>query len=55
MRVEVQTREGRVQGNIVGTTRGGSLAIQLDGYSDLVYRKPGNIRRLPFPSVTDVL
>lgn len=48
-RVAVFTREGWINGNVViSRTRGGSVAIQLDGYADLVYRHPDRV--LP-PSV----
>lgn len=42
-RVSVFTRDGWINGNVVSVTRGGSVAVQLDGYSDLVYRHPDRV------------
>lgn len=42
-RVSAKTRQGWIGGNVVTITRAGSVGVQLDGYADLVYRRPENV------------
>lgn len=43
-RVIVGTRNGLVPGNIVSVTPSGNVCVQLDGYSDVIYRNPRHLK-----------
>lgn len=52
-RVIVGTRNGLARGNIVSVTPSGNVCVQLDGYSDVIYRKPRHLKLQSDPNAID--